>query len=243
MNIWVYSIFYNSIELVPFYLRHYERMAEKIVVWDDASTDGTRELLKAHPKVELHDWPYNDGINEDRFLEHVYSEYPKSKSSWVIWVDPDEFIYHRDWWAILAAEFLIGTEVIQTVGFNMAAPEFPKDDGKSQIWELVKTGAPAPVYSKPVIFRPTVKVRWIRGKHMLENCNPKVSSDARLKLLHYRYLGYTYTKLRNAKNYERCGLESGDKGAAWSCSPNYHGEHSADWAGTDLLKAAVNVLI
>jgi hypothetical protein len=54
-----------------------------------------------------------------------------------------------------------------------------------------------------------------------------------MKLLHARYFGADYTRSKNAKNYARCGLLSGDKGAAWSCSPGYDGadkEHSPQWA-------------
>jgi hypothetical protein len=93
-------------------------------------------------------------------------------------------------------------------------------------------GVAAPVYSKPVIFDPRIKINWIRGKHDLENCDPVVGRETGMKLLHARYFGADYTRSKNAKNYARCGLLSGDKGAAWSCSPGYDGatRSTLEWA-------------
>ena len=48
-----------------------------------------------------------------------------------------------------------------------------------------------------------------------------------LHLLHFRYMGYAYTKARNDKNWEN----SPDKGTAHTCDPNYTGAHSAHSAG------------
>jgi hypothetical protein len=132
-----------------------------------------------------------------------------------------------------------GTEVIKPDGYNMTGNGLPKDDGR-QIWEIAPMGVAAPVYSKPVVFQPHIKINWIRGKHALENCKPVVNETTPLKLLHYRYMGADYTRAKNAKNYARCGLLSGDKGAAWSCSPGYDGpdkEHSPQWAEFAKTKA------
>lgn len=241
MRIIVFSICFNQARILPFYLRHYSSFADEISVFDDHSTDGSRELLQANPKVLLRDWPYDTGIDEDLFLQHAYDWNIKAfqgKFDWVIWSDCDEFIYAPDVRAVL--ENADG-DVIQTKGYNMLGDGLPKDDGKSQIWQLHKNGVSAPVYSKPVVFRAWVKIGWNRGKHALENCEPKLTSKPMLKLLHYRYMGYEYTKEINAKNYSRCGLKSGDKGAAWSCAPDYKGEHSAAWAAK-MKHKALNVV-
>lgn len=231
MKVIIMMLCYNQADILPFTLRHYSYFADEINVWDDASNDGSREILQAHPKVVLRDWPHpGSGINEDLFLSHAYDWYPKARGlfDWVMWVDPDEIIYAPDIKEILERELASGTDVIQTRGYNMTGKGLPKDDGR-QIWEILKTGTSAPIYSKPVVFRPEVELRWNRGKHALESCSGKISEPL-LKLLHYRYLGARYTRLKNAKNYDRCGGVGGDKGAAWSCSPQWKGEHSATWA-------------
>jgi hypothetical protein len=243
MRIIVFAITHNCIDTLPFFLRHYSTFANEIAVWDDRSTDGTNEMLHRHPKVVLRDWPYKTGIDEDRFLNHWQQWYPLACGAfdWVMIVDPDEFIYCPDIRKELEREMAKGVEVIRPVGFNMTGNGLPKDDGR-QIWEIAQMGVHAPVYSKPVVFQPHIKINWIRGKHDLENCNPVIGVNSRpwLKLLHYRYMGADYTRAKNAKNYARCGLLSGDKGAAWSCSPGYDGpdkEHSPQWAEFAKTKA------
>ncbi len=242
MRIIVFTLCYNRAQILPFYLRHYSLFADEISVFDDHSSDGSRELLQANPKVLLRDWPYDTGIDEDLFLKHAY-EWNRNAFQggfdWVIWADPDEFIYAPDVRKVLeeSAEF----QVIQTKGYNMLGDGLPKDDGKSQIWQIHKNGVSAPVYSKPVVFKAKFKIGWNRGKHALEDCDPHISPEPRFKLLHYRYMGYQYTAQINAKNYSRCGLKNGDKNAAWSCAPDYKGEHSAAWAEKS-KKKALNVV-
>jgi len=252
MKILVFVLTYNCRDVLPFFLRHYETFADEISAFDDHSTDGTREMLAAHPKVKLRDWPHKTGIDEDLFLAHWQEWYPKARGAfdWVMIVDPDEFVYAPNMRLLLETLQRNEIEVIKPTGFNMVGDGLPKDDGR-QIYEINPMGVPAPVYSKPVVFRPHIKINWNRGKHALENCNPvMIKGDAMTKpfwakLLHYRYMGADYTRAKNAKNYARCGLLSGDKGAAWSCSPGYDGpdkEHSPQWAEFAKTKA-VNVLL
>ncbi len=235
MKILVFVITYNTADILPFFLRHYSTFADEISAFDAHSTDGTRELLAANPKVVLRNWDNDTGIDEDRFLAHWQEWYPKARGGfdWVMIPDPDEILWAPNIRRVLQSAQELGYEVIRSEGFNMTGSGLPKDDGRSQIWELSQMGVRAPVYSKSVVFRPHIKINWNRGKHALENCNPEVTPKPLIKLLHYRYLGADYTAAKNAKNYARCGLLSGDKGAAWSCSPNYNGrdkEHSPLWS-------------
>ena len=247
MKVIIFTLTHNSAEVLPFFLRHYSTFADEISVFDDMSTDGTRELLKAHPKVILRDWPHRTGIDEDLFLAHWQEWYPKARGAfdWVMIPDSDEFLYSPDMIGTLALAKSVGIQVIKPRGYNLVGDGFPKDDGHSQIYELNPMGVKAPVYAKPVIFQPDIRINWIRGKHDLENCDPVVGRETGMKLLHARYFGADYTRAKNAKNYARCGLLSGDKGAAWSCSPGYDGadkEHSPQWAEFAKTKA-FNVLL
>jgi hypothetical protein len=242
VRIWVFAYGFNEVAVLPFWLRHYSAFADQIHVWDDHSTDGTRELLAAHPKVVLHDWPGTDGMDEEMNLELAHASYPLARghADWVMWPDMDEFLYHPDMHNYLAGRKAAGREAIYAWGYNMIAENgLPPDDGKSQIWELLRTGVHAPVYSKPIIFQPHIDLRWARGKHHLYdgagsiNVGPVPqwfrSDEWEIKLLHYRYLGVEYTRARNRRNYARFRMNTGDKGQAWAVSENYRGEGSPEW--------------
>lgn len=247
IKIWVFTVVRNEEQMAPWFLRHYGQFADRILVWDAGSTDRTRQIFAAHPSVSLFDWPGPDGIDEDFNLHFAYDTYPsaRGKADWCIWVDCDEFItsdlpLSKSILFSLSRLQTDGIDVARTAGSNMLQPLPPNMGGywHKQLWEHNNLGVAAPVYSKPVVFRPEAKVRWVRGKHALEDCNPTVSDKPLLKLLHYRYLGANYTARRNAQNLDRC---VGDKAAAWSCRPDYTGEHSPAWA-EEAMNKSVNVL-
>lgn len=248
MRIIVFSVCYNQAEILPFWLRHYSAFADEISVFDERSNDGSRELLQANPKVIMREWPFNSGIDETMFLDVAYEWYPRSHPAfdWVIWADTDEFVYHPDIRSSLAKADESGFNVIETEGFNMVNDGLPKDDGR-QIWEICKRGVWAPVYSKPIVFKPNVTIRWTRGKHHIEHAESPGTKSwlfSKIKLLHYRYLGYDYTLKVNQRNYDRCGLYTGDKGAAWSCSPDHRGKYlegSPEWAQR-MVECATDVI-
>jgi glycosyltransferase involved in cell wall biosynthesis len=241
MKIWIFTICHNEAEIAPWFLRHYGTFADRILVWDDKSTDGTREILRAHPSVTLFDWPHATGLFEDKNLHHAYDMYPsaRGKADWCMWVDMDEFIYHPEIRQVLESAKNGLFDVINTKGFNMLGDGLPVNGYEhKQIWEHMQSGVAAPIYNKPVVFHPHANIRWVRGKHQLESF-PNFSlphgfnHPPRLKLLHYRYLGAEYTRRKNAKNYNRCGGSTGDKAAAWTCGPDYDGpqlEGSPQWA-------------
>lgn len=245
MKILIFTLTHNNADIIPWFLRHYCAFADEISVWDDKSDDGTREILKANPKVMLRDWPHNTGIDEDLFLTHWQEWYPKARGGfdWVIIVDSDELIWHENIRHALEVAKERDIQVVRPQGYNMTGDGIPAFDPKDdrQLWELSPMGVLAPVYSKPVIFQPYIRINWVRGKHELEMCSPVMLGDSQFKLLHYRYMGREYTARKNAQNYARCGLLSGDKGAAWSCKPDYTGEHSPAWAEKAKMRA-YNVL-
>ena len=232
MKIFVLTTTYNEAPLAPWFLRYYEQFADKIIVYDDHSTDGTREILKAHPKVEFNDWTHDNGIDEYERLAWSYrcKNACIGQCDWMFVVDFDEFIFGPYKFGdevprVLAEQYAKGVHTIQTSGFNMMHKR-SRDEGVPniagfapdvQLWQVIPTGVYAPVYSKPVVIRPEADVNWHRGRHQLGDCNPMLSLKPMLKLLHFRYLSPAYTKERNARNYARCGFKTGDKACAWSC--------------------------
>ena len=245
VKVWVFAHCFNERAIAPFFLRHYAAFADQIHVWDDQSDDGTRELLQAHPKVVLHDWPGDDGMDEEMNLALAgqASAMALGQADWCMWPDMDEILYHPHMPEYLA-RWQPERDVLYSWGFNMMAEHgLPTDDGHSQIWELLRTGVHAPIYSKPVIWQPAANPQWCRGKHHLLG-PPSLrigfvpgfhkAEDHEIKLLHYRYLGVEYTRARNRRNYARLGIRTGDKGPAWGVSESWKGEGSPEWVAKAL---------
>ena len=218
--------------MLPWYLRHYEQYADEIVLYDDASDDGSRTIAACCPLVTLKEWPFQSGLHDHDMMtlwQVAMEDAERDGFDWLAMPDIDEILWHpAGLRAVCSRADQRRYEVIASSGWNMTGDGLPQDDGESQIWELLYTGVRAPVYSKPIIVKPSAAdaISWNLGRHALENCAPKLSPPM-VKLLHYRYLGHDYTARRNARNYARVGP---DKACAWSNAPDYHGEHSARWA-------------
>lgn len=233
----------NEKPICGFWLRHYAQFCTELHVFDDGSTDGTRELVSAHPKATLHDMPFT-GLDENALIDLAHETIKGStdRADYVMWPDVDEFLHHPEMLACLARFKSSGYNVVRTLGMNMMGAPLPADDGMSQLTDIYRTGVRAPVYSKPIIVAPDSGVRWSCGKHALANeAELRVMPDYkhyepeywRVRLLHYRYLDPQYCRERNARQYDR----STAKTTAWSCAPTHMGEHSHHWVAATMGKA------
>lgn len=248
MTVHVYAHCRNEAALANFWARHYSAFADRITVFDDGSDDGTQEILRQYPKVTVIPITHN-GLNEQAVLALAHEEVRKAKDKcdWVMWPDLDEFVHHPDIVAALKRYGQSGYDVVRPLGYNMMdADGLPSDDPQWQIWERLRTGICAPVYSKPVIVNPNAVIEWGLGKHTITRPDTRINpwgdvyqpDPWRIRLLHYRFLNPSYCAARNARQYAR----STSKEAAWTCTDSYKGEHSADWVART-MRYAYDVVI
>lgn len=203
MKLWVFSVMHDEAALLPFFLRHYGPLAERVAIFDDHSTDGTPDIAAGYARVSVRPYP-GAGLDDGEFVEFAAEAYreARGKADWCIWADADEFIYHPDLRGRLARYQAEGVTLPNVAGYSMFANAFPQTDG--QLYDAVTVGARAPFYDKPVVFDPALDLRWIPGKHALaEPVDAERGGPAEIKLLHFRHLGERYFAERNARNYAR----------------------------------------
>lgn len=211
MKIDVYVMIHNEEFMLPYFLRHYGKYADRIFAFEDQSTDRSREILEAEPKVTILEvWEH--GINEPHWINDLwpkYEHYSRGVADWVIQVDCDEFVYHPDLIGLLQREREKGVQVLTTEGYTMVANGIPTTDG--QIYEEFKMGLPDRLSGKSCVFDPMIYLRFAPGRHSIKGLTDYTLRNyhSGLKLLHYRYLGEEYFEERDRRNHARGILVSG----------------------------------
>ena len=78
----------DGVFFVNEWLECFEKLVDEIVVLDNGSTDGTYEILQAHPMVVdiVRTYDYNEGRDKNLMYAHARKRNP----DWLLWLDVDE---------------------------------------------------------------------------------------------------------------------------------------------------------
>jgi len=68
MQIELYAVAWNEEKIIEYFLRYYSAFCDKIVIYDNESTDRTPEIVRSYPNTELRSWSSNNQINENLYL-------------------------------------------------------------------------------------------------------------------------------------------------------------------------------
>jgi glycosyltransferase involved in cell wall biosynthesis len=214
MKIRVITPVYNECELLPGFLRHYEKIADSIVIWDNGSIDGSAEIAKAHPRVE-----YRIFTTESYDVPAVMNVLAKSKDDsrgydWCLFPDCDELLTMRDGSSLRAYLEKVDPkyDVIRATGYTLVKhADESAFDGRMEWFGQRKFGFPEECYNKPIIIDPSATVLLSAGNHRLiadrrtkkgeDAFNAQVHEDPAVVLIHFEmidfYLWY-YRKTRRA---------------------------------------------
>jgi glycosyltransferase involved in cell wall biosynthesis len=217
VSVHLYTSCWNEELIIPFFLRHYEPIVDRIVVYDDNSTDRTLELLAACPKVETR--PLQRGAQSflDAHLalfETCWQE-SRGEADWVCLADLDEFVFHPDWHAFLAAQKDDGVTIIASVGYDMVSESFPP--AGAQLATTLTRGQRDFHLDKPSLFVPDAidRVNHTVGRHCCSPTGQVVFAQKRYaQLRHYKSLGLDYLLARNHALASR--LTEEDRARGWS---------------------------
>ena len=209
VNISVYTVCFNEELMLPHFLNHYSAIANKIVIYDNQSTDSSTSLALTYPNVEIRSFDTNGIFSEPALMSIRESCWKNDNADYVIVCDVDEFLVadDGDLQTFLAsrAEY----SVFQPLGFEMVTERFPKDYARPII-DQVQSGVYSRGYSKMVLFDPRriAAMNFSPGSHYADPMGQKVNvyrADRRmgksagydLKLLHYKNLGFEYRESRH----------------------------------------------
>jgi glycosyltransferase involved in cell wall biosynthesis len=204
MRIDLYASCWNEERIIPFFLRHYEPIVDRIVIFDDGSTDRSRELLTASPKVEVRQLKQGDSsiLMQMEELNHCWKE-SRGRADWVFICDMDEQIYHhRDLRVYLEECKNAGVTILNPVGVDMVSVDFPPRN--SILTETVRLCVRTFLQDKLAVFDPSAvdEINYTPGRHVAKPIGRMVFPEKRVvKLLHYKHLGLDYVQQR-AKELE-----------------------------------------
>jgi len=197
MKIRVYTVAWNEEKILPHFFRHYERFAEKIVVYDNGSDDGTQAIVRAHPLGELRsidtDGVLHDGIKAE-LLSTCYREV-RGEVDWVIAVDCDEFLFHPLLGRVLERYMRTGITLPKIGGYSMVTDDPVPDPRRfgGLLCEQYVRGAANPNFDKRCVFSPRIDIHFDVGQHHCHPTGPVVESEkTELKLLHYKHFAVEY---------------------------------------------------
>lgn len=239
MVIWLYTIFRNEEELLPYFLQHYAPQVDRLIMFDVSSTDHSRDLIAACHKATICNYSRPHDMDDEQSVQFAAETYKEARSEadFIIWVDCDEFLWSGP---TSLRELLRGYQqqnirAIKSVGYQMVSDHFPQGD--TPLIEQMPCGVRDKEYDKMAVFDPLLDVTWRPGRHTC-NVNGATVYQGEIKLLHYRYLGADYFTRRNARNFSNRSALERMTNRGYHTAPDHTGKYSAAWFQQALVNAS-----
>jgi hypothetical protein len=205
METHLYTLCWNEADMLEFFFRHYDPWVDRYFIYDDGSTDGSLEILKNHPKVELREWkrkfPNSFITSQWHWLNTVWQD-SKGHADWVVIVDIDEFLFVPQTPICSKLDVYKRNDValIPTLGFEMLSEEFP--DADECLVESRTFGHFEKLMCKVSIFNPDKieEMNFTSGRHYAKPVGlAKYPSQDEVVLCHFKSIGFERTlKKQNA---------------------------------------------
>jgi len=212
MFVEAYILAFNEAETIHLTIRHYRQFCDRITIFDNFSTDNTREIAEGLG-CEIRPFGIAGVLDDKEYLKVKNHCWKGSNADWVIVCDADE---------ILAAEYqdfktatFYGRTIFRTNGWNVFSNEMPKND-----WLEVKTGVPDKAYSKRIVFNPKEikEINYVYGCHEFNPVGMVKYDDKDLTLFHYKHVGGVQRVLKRHALYAERRSEFNKR---WKLGDNY----------------------
>lgn len=184
MKIHAHIITFNESETIHLTIKHYKKFCEKIFIYDNFSTDNTRDICESMG-CEVKMFGVAGVLDDKEYLKVKNHCWKGSDADWVIVCDADE-ILRSEWGDELIRATTYGQTIFKTKGFNIFSNDLPKES-----WAEINTGILDEKYSKLCIFNPkSIKeINYVYGAHVAKPEGNVTYSDLTLTLFHYKHVG------------------------------------------------------
>lgn len=190
--------------MLGFFFRHYDSWVDRYVIYDDGSTDGTLDVLRAHPRVEVRRFVRTDPssfVQSHRSLQNSCWKESRGSAEWVVVTAVDEHLHTlgtpmREY---LDRQRRRGVTYVPALGFEMISEELPQAD--ERLAATRTTGAPYWQMNKLSVFDPLAisETRFAAGRHSARpRGRLRLPERDELLLLHYKHLGFHRVRERQA---------------------------------------------
>lgn len=196
----IYTITYNEEVILPYFIKWYrDRFPNcKIVVYDNESTDGTKNICLSTPNLQY--IPYHTGnkLSDSTYLKIKNNAWKHADTDWVIVCDVDEFLDVNE------SNLNDNQSIYKAKGFNMF-----NLDNLQDITEI-NYGLPAVQYDKSILFnrKRLTEINYGAGCHHCEPQGDVVFSVINPPLYHMKFLNVDYIVQRYKMYSERLSDEN-----------------------------------
>lgn len=216
MTITLYTFLYNEEKILPYFLKHYSQYVNKIIVYDNNSTDSSIQILNdwKECEIEIREYQTNNQYDEQSLLDLKNNCWKECESDYVIVCDVDELLYHPDLIGFIKKQTCV--DYYTPTGYHMLSDKIPTDYTK-QIYDIIKDGVADYQYNKNILFKrkniietnykPGAHASFFKGNTNLINASPE-----ELKLLHYKWLSPEYVADKHLHYAERTSEHSKIRG-------------------------------
>jgi len=204
----VYALCWNEMFLLPHFFKHYE-WADRIVIYDNESDDGSQEFIKKQKNAELRIYKTSGGWQDNLTMIRIKNTCWKGDTSdLVVICDMDEFLIDHE-----KAEPYVGNQVVfDCLWWEMVSEKVPED-----FKSITMKFNPTRLGSKALCFNPTIDaINYLPGAHL---CHPVPNHriSGVLSYNHYSALSEEYLVSR----WSRYRSRTGDKDKKYGYGHHY----------------------
>lgn len=178
MHIEAYILAWNEAETIHLTVKHYRQFCSRIIIYDNFSTDNTREIAEALG-CEIRPFGIAGVLDDKEYIKVKNSCWKGSDAQWVIVCDADEIFIPPGLWNT-------DITIYKTYGWNVFSNDVPRAE-----WSEITTGLHDKNYSKLVCFNPKEikEINYVYGCHEANPVGNISYSNGSFPLFHYKHIG------------------------------------------------------